>query len=464
MPKLLSYNNASYTDCFFTFLTSKVLNENNFIHGLDFYGTFLGIQEKFKMNISDDLDYLNDSKFFVENIKKYYTVVNYKSEQFLNNGSRCNKMKLKIEDDNHLLHSASLVDLDISELPVEELQEIGTIDEVYTREKPVFTNLVDDDLILDSICDINDGDEKNNDDEDEDEDDEDDTDDDDDEDEDEDDTDDADEEDDADGDDDEDWSDINDEIGENVLVYIDNFPIQMICMERCDGTLDDLFEKELIDVDNGASYLMQIIMILIAYQKMFKFTHNDLHTNNIMYVNTTIEYLYYSYKGKTYKVPTYGRIIKLIDFGRSIYTFQKKIFCSDSFDRCGDANGQYNFPPYYDTKKPLIHPNYSFDICRLGCSIFDFLFDIDNMIEPKKMNKLQKIIYEWCLDDNGQNMLYKKNGEERYHNFKLYKMIARTANNHLPSKQLSKPFFSQFLCEKIDNVDIMDIDTLPIYA
>jgi hypothetical protein len=143
----------------------------------------------------------------------------------------------------------------------------------------------------------------------------------------------------------------------------------------------------------------------------------------------------------------------------------RKIFCSDSFDRCGDANGQYNFPSYYDSNKPLIHPNYSFDIARLGCSIFDFLFDIDNMIEPKKMNKLQKIIYEWCLDDNGQSLLYKKNGEIRYHNFKLYKMIARTANNHLPSKQLSKPFFSQFLCKNIsDDVDIMNIDALPIYA
>ena len=239
----------------------------------------------------------------------------------------------------------------------------------------------------------------------------------------------------------------------------------MICMEKCDGTLDDLFEEESLNIENGASYLMQIIMILISYQKMFKFTHNDLHTNNIMYNNTDIKYLYYTYEKKTYKVPTYGKIIKIIDFGRSIYSFQKKLFCSDSFDQCGDANSQYNFPPFFDSKKPLINPNYSFDLCRLGCSIFDFILDIDDIIEVKKMNDLQKIVNEWCTDDNGKNVLYKKNGAERYQNFKLYKMIARTVNKHLPSAQLNKSYFKQFLYKKNDsNVNIMNIDNLPIYA
>ena len=36
------------------------------------------------------------------------------------------------------------------------------------------------------------------------------------------------------------------------------------------------------------------------------------------------------------------------------------------------------------------------------------------------------------FDDNGKNILYKKNGEERYPNFKLYKMIARIVHNHTP--------------------------------
>ena len=74
ISKLLSYHNASYVDCFFTFLTSKALNNHNFIHGINFYGTYLGIQDRFKMNVVDDLEYLLESSFFTENINNYYTI------------------------------------------------------------------------------------------------------------------------------------------------------------------------------------------------------------------------------------------------------------------------------------------------------------------------------------------------------------------------------------------------------
>ena len=43
-------------------------------------------------------------------------------------------------------------------------------------------------------------------------------------------------------------------------------------------------------------------MMLITYQKLFSLTHNDLHTNNIMYIKTEKRYLYYKYNDKHYKV------------------------------------------------------------------------------------------------------------------------------------------------------------------
>ena len=167
-----------------------------------------------------------------------------------------------------------------------------------------------------------------------------------------------------------------------------------------------------------------------------------------MYVSTEEEYLYYKYKGITYKVPTYGKIFKLIDFGRSIYKINGKTYCSDSFAPGGDAHTQYNFEPFFNPKKPRLEPNYSFDLCRLGCSIYDFIMELDenNILctDEDSMDELQKTIHRWCLDDNGKNVLYKKNGEERYPEFKLYKMIARTVHHHTPEAQLSFPFFSQF--------------------
>ena len=48
-------------------------------------------------------------------------------------------------------------------------------------------------------------------------------------------------------------------------------------------------------------------------------------------------------------------------------------------------------------------------------------------------------------------MLYKNNGEERYPDFKLYKMIVRTVRNHLPEKQLERPVFKKFESSKKTN-------------
>ena len=148
-------------------------------------------------------------------------------------------------------------------------------------------------------------------------------------------------------------------------------------------------------------------MILLCYQKVFHL-HNDLHTNNIMYNETSIKYLYYKYKNNYYKVPTNGKLFKLIDFGRSIYKFDGKIFCSDSFAPSGDASSQYNCEPYMNEEKPRIDPNMSFDLCRLGCSIYDFIIHDNN---EKNYDKLQQTIHRWCVDDNGKNVLYKKNGK-----------------------------------------------------
>ena len=89
-----------------------------------------------------------------------------------------------------------------------------------------------------------------------------------------------------------------------------------------------------------------------------------------------------------------------------------------------------------------MEPNYSFDLCRLGCSIFDFIMDVGTKVD--EMDDFQKLIYGWCLDDEGRNVLYKKNGEERYEKFKLYKMIARTVHRHTPEEQLKLPFFKAF--------------------
>jgi hypothetical protein len=83
----------------------------------------------------------------------------------------------------------------------------------------------------------------------------------------------------------------------------------------------------------------------------------------------------------------------------------------------------------------------------------------------KLKSPIKKIMIEWVFDDNNKNILYKNNGSERYPDFKLYKMIARSVHKHTPQNVLLKPTFDAYKIAKknINNVqEIFNIDQLPI--
>ena len=535
--------NASYIDNFFCYLSGQLLHNYNLQNCVDYYGSFTGTQNKFKINVVDDIDYLQSSDYFNNNLNKYFTLdKKYKGFHIENNiynkGSHCNQQRLNIQENTTIddivdIISEDIVNLsqelrDFSEIIVEEDQPAIACEDKLTflaeafpepkirdslehskcnnessstlsLEDPlklVYENIKNNELFSSSsssssssvsshtteeVSDFEneESDEENtfslkpgggNDEET------------------------------SETGDDEETNDTVDE-DDTLFAYINDFPIQMICLEKCDGTFDELLVRKELTEKECESAAFQIVMILAIFQKLFKFTHNDLHTNNIVFINTKVKYLYYKFEGKVYKVPTYGKIYKLIDFGRSIYTVNGTIFCSDSFNKNGDASTQYNFPifnilgeeitenqnlfstipfqkkyfdSFYNKKKPIIEPNFSFDLCRLGCSIFDFVFDeIPQKNKFKKMSKFQKLIIDWCMDANGKNILYKSSGDERYPQFKLYKMIARTVHNCVPREQFNKPIFQQFILHSIcsgKNVkneveakikNIMNIDEIP---
>jgi len=452
--KLAFIHNASYVDCLFYYLSSLLLNNFNFQHGIDYYGSYLGIQEHFKINIEEDVEYLENFEFFKSNIDKLFVLENLKTSLKSDNStssSNGNRKKLHI-------YSEKSRHIDVDEIIPIEITELETNMGEEGQDEPVElyskTNTGEDECKEDDSDDeeeesdeseeeeSEESEEEESEEEDDNEEEEDDREMEEDDNEEEE----GKEDDNEEEEDDEEWEDEDENPDNETHAYIKNFPIQLICMEKCDGTLDQLFMDDLIDEKTGISALFQIIMTLIVYQKVFHFTHNDLHTNNITYVNTNQKYLYYKYNNINYRVPTYGRIYKIIDFGRAIYKFQNKIFCSDSFSPQGDASTQYNFPPFHNQKKTTVLPNYSFDLCRLGCSIYDFIIDGNNHKPSlKKLDKFQTIIYEWCLDDKGKSILYKKTGDERYPGFKLYRAIAHKVTQHTPQNQLNNPIFQRFI-------------------
>lgn len=448
-PKMIDPNNAAYVDGFFAYLTCQLLHTHNFIHGLDFYGSFLSIKNNFIVNVVDDLDYINNSDFFHKNKDVLFNLDNGFYSELMNYDTRNYKERLSFKEEltENILQLSDINDL--SELDnlfcnknIVENTEINSTPQLLfecdnSGNKHSFHSTASNcssrssnthsSIEIDGETDNDDSDNETN-------------------------------------------SEYSTATDDTILATIVKFPIQIIALEHCEKTLDYL----LTNVESGnykmsdkelGSIILQILMILITYQKTFGLTHNDLHTNNIMYISTEKKYLYYRVNDKHYKVPTFGRIFKIIDFGRAIYKYKGNIICSDSFGLNGDASTQYNCEPYLNKNKPIVEPNFSFDLCRLGCSMFDYY--VDDIADIKKITSpIKKIIIEWCNDDKMRNVIYKNNGEERYPDFKLYKMIARTVNNHVPINVLQKSYFDTFIVnkKKINNPSqILNIDNLPCY-
>jgi hypothetical protein len=133
LSKLMDKNNTSYVDSFFSFLTSKLLHNHSFLHGLDYYGSFLGIQDKYKINIADDLEYLNGSEFFLENVGKHFVLCENHQPEYMNYGSRANKNKINISSsDNHNISAISIYDIETNENLENENDDL---EQVYENNK-----------------------------------------------------------------------------------------------------------------------------------------------------------------------------------------------------------------------------------------------------------------------------------------------------------------------------------------
>ena len=444
--KINDPNNASYVDGFFAYLSSELLHCHQFFHGIDFYGSFLGIKNDYFIDIGEDIEILCDSDFFHKENGNYF---------FLESGveicgdTRKNRPPLSLSPTERSTEQMFEI-LDHTDLSDHSIETSTSEPEVIFQSS---LNENDDDSRINSGSEVDSSSET---------------------------------EDDTDNEDDNvschdnenelnkhsdsiscSNSDDSNELGsdeDSVFVTIPKFPIQAIALEKCNDTLDHILMRNNFSDEELGSMVFQVVMSLIVYQKAFDFTHNDLHTSNIMYKETDKTYLCYKYNGQYYRVPTFGRIYKIIDFGRAIYKFRGKRICSDSYHPEGDAATQYNCTPYYNEFKPTIEPNPSFDLCRLGCALFDLIVEDINKIDEE--SDVVQLIVSWCYDDKGRNILYKKSGAERYPDFKLYKMIARTVHKCVPREVFNNDFFEQYLVskKKLKQQKYLNVDEIPDYS
>ena len=399
--KLQSSNNAAYIGS----LISVALSESGCQHFPKVYGTFTGVSQNHTIDISDDYEDLSERSWFGQNIGKTFELkLNESISEESFSHTRTVRASVQLGEETTLG--------DVEELQTEHVEsnmaELTSFQNNIQEDDSAVSKDDSSSVSTSFIFDIKS----------------------------------------CDCDEDDDDDDMMEEMGsENAFAWatFTNVPVQLTVMEKCDGTFYELVTKH-EDDDKRLAWLAQVMFALAYAQRNFGFVHNDLHSNNVMYVPTDKEFFYYNVGGVLYKVPTYGYLIKVIDFERGVTSVringmkESKFFMSDQFSVNDEAGGQYNYHPFYVGKYAEVKPNPSFDLVRLATSLFWDFFPEGPSHEEYKKNPIFLFFMKWLTIEDGTSVLFGKEDpqHDRYHGFDLYKAIARYCkDNAVPRKEIA---------------------------
>lgn len=393
-------HNAAYVGSLF----SSMFSLSKCIHFPEVFGVYTGIAKKHTIDISDDYEDLVEKSWFSQNVGTYFDL---KLADCLEHSgfqhSRSAKLEVRMEEETTLGEVAELEGIDVEEPSVPDMKpmfnEDEEMDDGSSDTSSVSTSYMFE--IESCKCSFE-----------------------------------------------EDADSIDEEEEDEPFAWatFTDVPVQLTIMEKCEGTLYELMSANAETVKHMA-WLSQVVFALTFVQRTFGFIHNDLHSNNIMYVKTDKEHLFYKVDGQTFKVPTYGYIIKIIDFERGIGSVrvagmkQAKMFVSDHFSPNEEAGGQYNIEPFHVQNVDTIKPNPSFDLVRLATSLFWDLFPEGPNHEEYKTNPVFVTLIRWMTLPDGSSVLFGKHEpkHDRYHGFELYKAITRYCKDTaIPRREIQK--------------------------
>ncbi len=432
--------NQAYVDIVATSLASKLKLQHKIPHFCEMYGSFRGLVDKFYYNLEDDLEDIRFTRWFWEGLeaKEFGLRIVEKStgrvlsmdeikntlkpdEEFLtdNEDEDDEEDEGEDEDDTSETSSLSAEHLDADETdaaPFADLEEasIATNEEkvAVNRKKPATPKTVS---TLSTASD-----------------------------------------------------DTEDSFSEEYTVHAElyNVPVAVMFCELQEGTMDSLLETDdSVPIQSSphevqwGAWMFQVCAALSQLQRYCNMTHNDLHTNNVLWTTTEEEFLVYKdNNGRMWKVPTFGKLFTIIDFGRSIFLLNGHWYIGSDYDEDHDADGMYNFGPIEDPDKPKVIPNKSFDLCRLSCSLVRGLFPTIPDALPRgalitkdgdwevreTAHPLFNLLWTWLKCDDGTNILEAEDGTEKFPGFELYSIIAATVHDGVPDVQLTRKMLSVF--------------------
>ncbi|QBZ81016.1 hypothetical protein pclt_cds_421 [Pandoravirus celtis] len=129
------------------------------------------------------------------------------------------------------------------------------------------------------------------------------------------------------------------------------FPVQATIMQFLDGTLGKLIQQGFFaggspvgparDYQKAMALAAQVVFGLAAAQGAYGIVHNDFHNDNIAYENVPEDVMLYyrtepSDAGEAvryYAVPTFGKVYKMIDFGRATFRLGEEMSGADASTR-----------------------------------------------------------------------------------------------------------------------------------
>lgn len=257
----------------------------------------------------------------------------------------------------------------------------------------------------------------------------------------------------------------------NCYAVLRKMPVLITFLEAQDGVLDH--ELEICGEPSAErdaqwlAWIFQVVAALAVLQERLGLTHNDLHTNNILWQATDQEFLYYRWgpSGQHYRVPTYGRVLKIIDFGRAIYmgADKKTVMISSDYYDSNDAAGMYNFGPMTCDDEPQRMPNRAFDLALFTCSALRSLFYVNPepveggavlSVTPEGLagpwtvrasaSPLFNLLWSWVVGKDKRSIFETEDGCERWEGFGLYIGLAEHAVAGVPADQFKKEWVREF--------------------
>ena len=231
-------------------------------------------------------------------------------------------------------------------------------------------------------------------------------------------------------------------------IYIEKkaTPIYLLALEKTDYDIDFLKSiNDTIDITILKTLLFQVYAAIFTIYNLFGIKHNDLHIGNIMLMNTDIEFLYYKYDNNYYKIPTYGFLIKIIDWGRATYKFNFNEGKNTIFSRGEICCGQYQYTlPNKPSMGNYYHNKWS-DIVLISHSL---LYNFPNI----KNN--YPLIYKLLRNNIKTHRGIFVNSNE--FNWEVYEFIGKNKFYIRPRSILSHKIFKSY---KIKNLETIPKDT-----